>query len=409
MVAAGFLILLKVLPMAKKRGAGEGTVSRRKKDGRWTGAITVGVDTNGKRIRKWFYGDTRGEVVRQLARLQNQKLDGVLRGTDQTKLGDYLDGWIETDTRLSPTTRLRYSDLARLHINPRMGGMKITNVSAATIEAFMGALVKAGVGQETRLKCYSVLHRGFQRLVKQRRLFIHPCAGVDRPRVERIKRPSLDADQSEDLLTAVKNHRLAAIFMLAITTGMRQGEIFGLQWDDVDLARGIITVKHSLEEIKGKLRLKPPKSAAGLRSVKLSKLAVDALQERWAMAMEEDAAGVPFVFCDTQGNPLRKSNFRRREWAAAKKAAGLPEGLRFHDLRHTNASLLLKSNVHVKVVSERLGHSDIRLTLNTYSHILAGMQDTAADAFDNLFSADGCQMVVKPGSDASPETTEPWS
>jgi len=211
----------------------------------------------------------------------------------------------------------------------------------------------------------------------------------------------VDEDGINSLLAECVGHRLGAVFTLAVTTGMRQGEIFGLQWDDVDLDAGTLSVRHSLEEVKGKLTLKVPKTKSGRRNIKLSMISVQALRDRWALAMQEDATGVPFVFCDTDGNPLRKSNFERRVWKPLRKLARLPETVRFHDLRHTSASWLLKAGVSAKVVQERLGHADVRVTLNTYSHVMPGMQDEAADKFDEVLTkpekktSSGRKLVVE--------------
>lgn len=386
--------------MSKKRGAGEGCISKRP-DGSWQAIITVGYSATGRRVRKWVYGTTKREVTDKLTRLQNQKLDRTLTATDSQRLGDYLDAWVENDTRLAPTTRKRYRGLISKHINPLVGGLKVGAITAVTVESFMATLRGKGASPDTVLYCFSILHRAFERLVEQRRIVVHPCAGMDRPKVERIERPSLDAEDTTLLLQAAQGHRLEALFVLAVTTGLRQGELFGLQWDDVDLSAGVIHVRHSLEEVAGKLRLKPPKSKASRRSVLLPKMAVDALNGRWAMAIAEDAVGVPYVFCDRDGGPLRKSNFQRRVWEPLRKTAKLSDDLRFHDLRHTSASLLLKTGIHPKVVQERLGHSDIRTTLQTYSHVLQGLQSGAAASFDGLLgpkSADGGKLVVKPGA-----------
>lgn len=390
-------------PRTKKRGHGEGCVSQRP-DGKWFAVITVGYSTGGKRIRKWVYGATKREVTDRLTRLQNQKLDRTLTATDSQRLGEYLEQWVENDTRLAPSTRTRYRGLIKKHISPLIGGLKLGTINVATVEAYLAKLKSDGAGPETVLYAYSVLHRAFERLVEQRRILFHPCSGLDRPKVERIPRSSLEPDDASALLTVAKDHRLYALFVLAVTTGMRQGELFGLQWDDVDLAGSVIHVRHSLEEVRGQLRLKPPKSKSSRRAVALSQMAVNALNERWKLAMEEDAAGVSYVFCDSDGGPLRKSNFQRRVWNPIRKAAKLPDGLRFHDLRHTSASILLKTGTHPKIVQERLGHSDIRTTLQTYSHVLQGLQTAAAATFDGLLSgnsANGCKMVVR-----TPETAE---
>ncbi len=383
--------------MPKKRGSGEGSIFQRG-NGRWVSVITVGYSAGGKRLRKTIYGKTKKEVTDKLTRLANQKLDGSLTTDDQERLGDYLTNWVANDTRLQPTTRGRYEGVIRLYINPKIGGMKISAVRPGHLESFMAGLRADGASEDTILICYSVLHRGFTRLVKQRRIVFHPCAALDRPIVHRIPVQPVDEAGVEALLHAAAGHRLGAVFVLAVTTGMRQGEIFGLQWDDVDLEAGVLSVRHSLEEVKGKLRLKPPKSKAGQRAIRLSMIAVQALRERWAIAMQEDAAGVSYVFSDTEGKPLRKSNFERRDWKPIRKAAKLPETVCFHDLRHTSASWMLKAGVSPKTAAERLGHSDVRVTLNTYSHVMAGVQDEAAALFDDVLTkpkpADGCQLAV---------------
>lgn len=215
----------------------------------------------------------------------------------------------------------RYEGVVRLYINPKIGGMKLSAIRPGHLESFMAGLRADGTSEDTILVCYNVLHRGFTRLVKQRRINFHPCAALDRPIVHRIPRRPVDEDGINSLLEAADDHRLGAVFVLAVTCGMRQGEIFGLQWDDVDLETGILSVRHSLEEVKGKLQLKAPKTKSGLRSLKLSMIAVQALRDRWAKAMGEDAADVSYVFCNTDGKPLRKSNFERRVWKPLRKPA----------------------------------------------------------------------------------------
>jgi integrase len=171
----------------------------------------------------------------------------------------------------------------------------------------------------------------------------------------------------------------------------------------VDLDAGVLSARHSLEEVASKLTLKVPKTKSGLRSM----VAVQALRERWAMA--EGVAGVPFVFCDTEEKPPRKSNFERRVWKPLRRAARLPDAVRFHDLRHTSASRLLKAGEKLKAVQERFGHADVRITLNTYSHVTSGMQEKAAAVFDDVLtkpsqkSANGYKLATL-GENSGPET-----
>ena len=195
-----------------------------------------------------------------------------------------------------------------------------------------------------------------------------------RPRVPKSDITPLTAEQVAAFLKAAKGDRLEAAFIfVAITTGMRLGEIFGLQWPDVDLKAGALMVQHSLMELNGKLTLSEPKTARGRRKIDLPKMAVNALWKHKARMLKEGLGSVPWVFCNESGGPLRRSHFHFSEFKPTLINAGLP-AIRFHDLRHTSASLLLSQGVHPKVVQERLGHSQISVTLDTYSHVLPTLQ-----------------------------------
>ncbi len=183
-------------------------------------------------------------------------------------------------------------------------------------------------------------------------------------------------------LKAAKAHRLYALYAVAVGTGMRQGELFGLQWADIDFEGCSLSVNRSLEEIKGKLRLKEPKTGKG-RRIDLPAFVVAALNEHRAVMLSEGNITGP-VFCDHAGGFLRKSNVCRRSFAPIVKAAGVPV-IRFHDMRHTHASALLMAGENVKVVSERLGHARIQVTLDTYAHVMPTMQKGAADKVQALF------------------------
>jgi len=169
-----------------------------------------------------------------------------------------------------------------------------------------------------------------------------------------------------------------------VTTGLRQGELFGLQWADVNLQTGMLAVRRTLIEVGGKLSFGPPKSKSGTRAIRLPAVAVEALTTHRAEMMRDGFAGASVVFCDTKGGPLRRSNFLRKYFKPLLERAGVPD-VRFHDLRHTSATLMLADNIHPKIVQQRLGHSQIALTLDTYSHVLPSMDEAAAGTFDRLF------------------------
>jgi len=195
---------------------------------------------------------------------------------------------------------------------------------------------------------------------------------------------ALAPDRVIRLLAAAKDDRLEALYVLAVTTGLRQGELLGLQWEDLDLPGAVLHVRHTLHELNGRLWIGEPKTRRARRQVDLSMIAVVALQNhRQSMLIEGRLDGL--IFCDTQGGPLRKSNLLRRSFLPLLKRAKLPP-IRFHDLRHTAATLLLAQGVHPKIVQERLGHSQVSLTLDTYSHILPGMGREAASKLDALLT-----------------------
>jgi integrase len=190
------------------------------------------------------------------------------------------------------------------------------------------------------------------------------------------------------LFAAAAGDRLEAFYVLAVTTGMRLGELFALHWPDVDLAKHTVHIRRTLVEVNGKLELAEPKTQKSRRSVYLPEMAVAALRRHRALMAAEGFGDVPWVFCNTQGRPMRRSHFHAYQFKPLLKRAGLPD-IRFHDLRHTSATLLLSAGVHPKVVQERLGHSQIGVTLDIYSHVLPGLQQEAAEKLDEMLAGGG--------------------
>jgi len=194
------------------------------------------------------------------------------------------------------------------------------------------------------------------------------------------------------LLAAAAGDRLEALYVLAIHTGLRQGELLGLKWDDVNLDNGTLQVRRSLSVTKDGLVLSSPKTKGSSRSVQLTSKGVDALQEHLKRQLEEiDAVGSLWrenglIFASETGEFLNRSHLIRYRFKPLLGRAGLPETTRFHDLRHTCATLLLTRNVNPKIVSEMLGHATISITLDTYSHVLPNMRDQAAQAMQEALS-----------------------
>ena len=233
-----------------------------------------------------------------------------------------------------------------------------------------------------RQHVHALLHRALGQAVRLKLIRENPVAVVDRPRARRREIRSLTADEVRALLRAAEGDRLEALYVVAVTTGLRQGEIFALKWKDIDTRRRVLSVRRTLLDAGGHREVADPKTASGRRRVDLPDRTVEALRAhrgRLKVTPHPEA----WVFTDTRGGPLRRSNLLRRDWAPLLARAGLA-GVRFHDLRHTCASLLLAAGVHPKVVQERLGHATVGITLDTYSHVVGSLQREAADRIDEL-------------------------
>ncbi len=241
---------------------------------------------------------------------------------------------------------------------------------------------RGGAGARTRQLAHAVLHRALNQAVKWDLIPRNLASHVARPRVPRREGTAPSAEDVRKLLKAGKGDPFEALYVVAATTGLRQGELFGLKWKDIDLRRRTLAVQRTITDVDGRIEIASPKSAKGRRRVELPELTVRALRAHRAR-LSATPHGEAWVFSNPRGGPMRKSNFTVRSWWPLREKAGL-EHLRFHDLRHGAATLLLSAGVHPKVVQERLGHATVAITLDTYSHVLEGLQRDAADKVDEL-------------------------
>lgn len=357
-----------------RRGNGEGSIYQRS-DGTWCATIGVGYDSTGKRRRRTIFGRTKAEVQKKLAKeaTNASHMHGV--EAEKITLGKYLDRWLRDAAKptLKATTYANYERAVEQAIKPYLGGVKLDKITALQIHGMYSTLQKEGASADKIRTTHAVLHRALKQAVRWRLLPFNVCADVERPKVERTEISPLAVDEVAKLLKAAEGDRFEAMYVLAVTAGMRLGELFGLQWPDVDLKGKAVMVQRALQELNGKLTLTEPKSARGRRRIDIPQMAVDALIRHRARLLAEGLAGAELVFCNTQGGPMRRSHFHDQQFKKLLKRASVRE-CRFHDLRHTSATLLLSQGVHPKVVQERLGHSQISVTLDTYSHVLPSMQ-----------------------------------
>lgn len=373
-----------------RRGRGEGCIYQRP-DGRWVAYVTVGYDETGKRRRKVVYGTTKREAADKLARLQQKRVNGDLDDSARMTVSTFLASWLENAAkpRLRESTYATYEVAIRLHINPQIGGVTLAKLTPLHVRGILSKMAESKrkhggeYGPRRQQYALKVLARALKQAVKWGMLTRNVCDAVESPRVPKHEIKPLDGTQAVAFLKAVEASPIKALFVLAIDAGMRQGEILALQWDDVDLRAGTLSVRRTLHQKKGRqFSTSEPKTAKGRRLIDLTGIALEALQEHRVQALAAGRMGFPWVFCDAKGNNLTR-NVVNGEFHRLRKAAGVPR-IRFHDLRHTSASLLLSAGVHPKVVQERLGHSQIAITLDTYSHVMPGMQREAARKMQGL-------------------------
>jgi integrase len=375
----------------KRRGRGEGSIFQRD-DGRWVAKVSLGLDQNGKRRRRVVYGTTKKEVQERLRKLQEQVDKGILADASRVSVKDYLASWLKTvQVSKAAHTYLQYEQHSRLHLTPILGHLLMAKLTRQHVKQMYVSLAEKGVSASQQRRVGTTLRAAVGQAMEDEILHLNPCRKVPKPRVEKEEMQVWDPDQVARFLEAAKEDRLYALYVLAIDGGLRQGELFGLQWTDFDFATSSVLVQRALEEVRGSLRLKDLKTKKSRRRVVLSTVALGALHEHRKRMLAAGQIDGP-VFCDTDGGYLRKSNVVRRSFNVVVKRAGVPR-IRFQDLRHTSATLLLLSNENLKVVSERLGHASVKITGDTYSHVTPTMQQAAAEKMARILSQPASQTA----------------
>ena len=372
--------------MAHRRGNGEGSIYHRA-DGRWEARVSL---DNGH--RKAFYGRTRPEVSQKLAAALKARQDGLPPVSERQTVRQYMSNWLESARpSLRPKTWLRYEQLLRLHVVPEIGKVRLVRLSPQHLQRLYAGRLEAGLSPASVVQLHAVLRRALGQAARWGLVARNVASLVTPPRLERREMTTLSPEQARTLLEAAAGDRLAALYVLAINTGMRQGEILALRWRDVDLDGGTLQVKATLQSAGEEFVFAEPKTAHSRRQVALNRPAAEALSSHRARQAEErlqlGAAREDndLVFANEVGRPIAAANLRNRSFWPLLVRAGLPR-IRFHDLRHTAATLLLGRGVHPKIVSEMLGHSQIAITLDLYSHVTPTMQRQAADELEAALS-----------------------
>ena len=368
-----------------KTAYGEGSIYQRS-DGRWAAQLDMGW-RNGRRQRKLVYGRTRRDVQGQLRAALKAKQDGTLRVGSRQTTGHFLQRWLEDSVKPSvrPATYSMYWHLTTRHLIPNLDRVPLEKLSPEHVQALLRAKTDEGLAPRTVHHLRALLRIALNRAMRWGLVVRNVAALADSPRIERFDVRMLAPVEAKQLLAAAEDDRLGALYSVALALGLRQGEALGLSWEDIDFESRRLHVRHGLQRIAGELRLVEPKTRQSRRTIAMPGVVIDALQHHKARQTQERlVAGRRWhntgLVTSTIGTPIEVGNLRRSFWRLLERA-GLPR-MRFHDLRHSCASLLLVQGVPARVVMETLGHSNISITMDTYTHVLPELQRQAADAMD---------------------------
>jgi integrase len=315
---------------------------------------------------------------------------GLVFDAGTLTLDDYLDKWLPNikDT-VRQRTWERYEQIARIHLKPSLGRNKLKSLSPTHVRGLYRQKLDKGSSARTVQYIHTTLRKALRDAVSDGLVPRNVTDGIKAPRPEKKEINPLDSEQAKTLLDAVCDDRLEALYVLAVHRGLRQGELLGLKWEDVGLKAGILQVRRTLSLTKNGHVFETPKNGKG-RSVELTEAASEALKNHLARQLEEiEALGDDYrdqglVFPGERGQPMRPYTLTGK-LERILKHKGLPP-IRFHDLRHTCATLLLSKGVHPKFVQELLGHATISITLDTYSHVIPAMSDQTKKGMEEALS-----------------------
>lgn len=389
--------------MPKMRGHNEGSIYKRKKDGRWVAAVNLGYK-DGKLQRKCCYRKTRKAVSDWLTAELAKLGQGIPLVTERQTLTQFLDRWLEDSIKPSvrPATYVSYEQQIRVHIAPTLGHLLLTKLAPQHIQNYMNEKMKPtpavgtdkakpGLSAKTVKYHRSILNMALGQALKFGLVGRNVATLVDPPRVKKFEIQPIDQSQARAFLEAIRGDRMEAFFTVALSLGLRRGEALGLRWVDVDFQARTLRISGSLQRLNGKLELSEPKTKTSRRLLDLPDSLINKLREHRARQLEEKIAIGPqhwqdtdLVFTNDIGEPVDPRQVKRRLDALLKKA-GLPH-YRVHDLRHFCASLLLAQGVPLKVVSEMLGHSQIGITADLYTHVLPSLKRAAVDLMDSILT-----------------------
>ena len=365
----------------------------RKRGNNWAVVVDVGHGEAGQRRQKWQGGfTTRRDAQQALTAILGQVQQGTYVEASKQTLAQFMRQWLDSiRASVRPSTWAAYKMLAEAHILPALGAIPVQRLAASRLNSFYADLLENGrrndkgpLSARTVRYAHATLHKALADGVRMGLLSRNVAQQATPPAPTPRREPrTWTAEELRHFLESVQDDRLYGAYVLAATTGLRRGEVLGLTWRNVDLGASRIAVTQAIIPVNGAVTYSTPKTAKGRRSVALDAFTVNVLRAHRVRQLEERLVlglGTPaedaLVFTDLDGSPLHPDRFSA-SFDRLVKAAGVPR-IRLHDLRHTHATLALQAGVHPKVVSERLGHSNIAITLDTYSHAIPALEEEAA-------------------------------
>lgn len=371
--------------MSNRRGKGEGSIYPVRRNGRvvrWASSIELG-HTAGHRQRRVVYGTTRKEVSEKLKGLHHQQHAGTLRAVDKATVGGYLIGWLDGNTKRRPTTMEVYRRIVNVHVIPRIGDIRLDKLTSDDVNRMITAIVKAGMPTTAR-QARQILNRAFKDALASQppKMAYNPVTGTEIPSVEVKPARDLSEAESQRLVAACDGERFGIAVLLGLWLGMRQGEVKGLQWSDIDWNEKTIAIRRTGRRTQGKRGTGPTKTPSSARLVPLVADLEKALRLHQTAQAEEFAlkgyTNTMNLIVASQAATMYDTPNYLVAFRKLLKKADLPVTMRPHDLRHSTATILIMRGVDPKTVADILGHASARLTLDIYARAASPQRRKAA-------------------------------
>jgi integrase len=373
-----------------QRQRSQGAIYQRA-NGQWCGSLELGRDQTGKRKRKVVYGLTERDVERKIQTVRQRQADGAVITSAEDRMADFLRRWFKTlhprpQGKYSPNTLYEYGRKLERELIPRLGHIAVGELNADHIEAFQESMFANGLSSQTVLNARNLLRLAVKYAMRRRMLLHNPIDLVEAPPASVGTGRALEPTEAQRFLVAIAGHRLEAAFLMELALGLRRSEALGLEWADVDVAKGQVRIHQGLHRRGRETFIIQPKSRRGNRSLVLPRRLVEALRRRHIQRLEEELLagatwqGSPYVFCTARGADPSPNTYSS-ELTRILRSAGLGD-VRGHDLRHSASSILQALGLPPLATMGVLGHSSPAMTMGIYGHMLDASRYQAAQLMD---------------------------